>query len=89
MVAGEVEYPEGSGECGRNRIPPFCYIYQNCALVRIFLLQKWEDRLDQGIRFGKVLLLQNFDPQVTSEDVRVSEKLVWFLPECSIWKQLY
>ena len=57
-----------------------CFSHMILKLMCIFVydqyvfLQQWEDRLEQGIRFGKVLLLQNFDPQVTSADVQVSEK---------------
>eukprot|EP00250_Pteridium_aquilinum_P010973 c19755_g1_i1 orf=466-2559(-) len=37
---------------------------------KIFKELPWEENLQQGILYGKVLLLQNFDPFLTSVDVR-------------------
>ncbi|KAI5063518.1 hypothetical protein GOP47_0022065 [Adiantum capillus-veneris] len=37
---------------------------------RIFKELPWEENLLQGLSFGKVLLLQNLDPSLTSADVR-------------------
>ncbi|MCO5546726.1 hypothetical protein L7F22_000162 [Adiantum nelumboides] len=36
---------------------------------RIFKELPWEENLQQGLTFGKVLLLQNLDPSLTSADV--------------------
>ena len=76
MVTGEAGNSQGFGKYGRKKNPLF-FPYDSqtdvFAYEQYVFLQQWEDRLEQGIRFGKVLLLQNLDPQVTSADVRVSE----------------